>query len=103
MTGGKGNNKWDQVWVGTVIGLVAPVVTLFIFYLIRYNHLTFLEFYSKILVANNVLTPSISLCVIVNLGVFLFFDRSHMSKAARGILAATFIYLGFVVYQKYIR
>src|SRR5262245_31927765 len=95
--------KFDQGWIGFVSGLMAPVFSLYIFYLFKYSHLAFSEFYSKILVANDIVTPAVSLCVITNLLVFFIFIWTNRNYAARGVLFATFIYAGFVVYQKYIR
>ncbi|MBI4931722.1 MAG: hypothetical protein HY841_13210 [Bacteroidetes bacterium] len=95
--------KFDNVWIGTVIGLSAPLFTLFVFYLVRYNHLTFGEFYTKILLANGILTSSISLCVIINLLIFFLFIWSNRNYSARGVLLATIVYAGYVLYQKNIK
>ncbi len=46
--------KFDTTWVGFALGLVAPVISLYFFYLIKYSHLTFSEFYYMILVANGI-------------------------------------------------
>ena len=95
--------NFDRSWIGFICGLFSPVLTLFIFYLIRYsNHLSFGEFYSEILLANNIITPSISLCVITNLLVFFIFIWTNRNLSARGVLFSTFIYAGYVMYQKYI-
>lgn len=95
--------KFDNTWIGFASGLIAPMLSLFIFYLIRYSHLAFSEFYYKILVEYGIVTPAISLCVITNLLVFFIFIWTNRNYAARGVLLATFIYAGYVVYQKYIR
>jgi uncharacterized membrane protein YphA (DoxX/SURF4 family) len=95
--------KLDSAWIGFGLGVIAPLLTLYIFYLTGYGHLTFGEFYRSILLANNVVTPFISLCVISNLLVFFIFIWSNRNFSARGVLFATFIYAGYVVYQKYIR
>lgn len=96
-------NKFDNIWIGAIIGLCAPLATLYAVYLVKYNYLTFSDFYHKILIENNILTPSISLCVISNLIIFFLFIWSNRNVTARGILMTTFVYLGYVVYQKYIR
>lgn len=92
----------DSLWIGLVIGLFSPSFPLFIFYLIKYAHLSFGDFFSKILMGYNILTPVISLCVIVNLLVFFIFFWTNRNYSARGVLLATFMYAGYVVYQKYI-
>ena len=97
-------NKFDSGWIGFICGLFAPLLTLFVFYLARYSsHLSFAQFYREILFANGIVTPSISLCVIINLLVFFIFIWTNRNFSARGVLFSTFIYAGYVVYQKYIR
>jgi hypothetical protein len=95
--------KFDTVWIGTITGLITPIFTLFIFYLVKYNHLTFGQFYTDILLANNIITPVISLCVITNLLVFFIFIWTNRYYNARGVLLATMIYAGYVVYKKFIQ
>jgi len=93
--------NFNNGWIGFACGLSAPLCTLYIFYLIRYSHLSFYRF-MDILFAHNILTPAISLCVIMNLLVFFIFIWTNRNFSARGVLFATFIYAGYVVYQKYI-
>ena len=95
--------KFDLLWIGALLGLCSPLFSLFIFYLIKYNNITFLEFFYKILLGYDILTPAISLCVITNLFVFFIFIWTNRNQSARGVLFATFIYAGYVVFQKYIR
>ena len=95
--------KLDNVWVGAVLGLCAPLITLYGFYLVRYNHLTFSDFYHDILLANQIVTPVVSLCVITNLLVFFIFIWTNRNYSARGVLLATIVYAGWVIYRKYIR
>jgi hypothetical protein len=94
---------FDNVWLGAFAGLIAPVFAMFLFYLIRFNHLTFTQFYERILQANGIVTPSISLCVIINLLVFFLFIWSNRNYSARGVLLSTMVYAGYVVYQKFIK
>ncbi len=95
--------KIDKVWIGFLFGLIAPLISLYIGYLVKYNYLTFSEFYHRILITNMILTPIISLCVITNLLVFFIFIWTHRNFSARGVLFSTIIYAAWVVYQKYIK
>ena len=92
--------RTDSVLVGTIIGLITPMLALFIFYLVKYSHLSFTQFYTEILLANNIVTPVISLCVISNLFVFFIFLWTNRYYNARGVLLATIVYAGYVVYKK---
>jgi hypothetical protein len=95
--------KIDSGWIGFSFGLSAPVVALYFFYLIKYSHISFISFYFDILLVNDIVTSTISLCVISNLLVFFIFIWTNRNYSARGVLFSTIIYAGFVVYQKYIR
>lgn len=97
------NRKMDKLWIGLIIGLAAPLLTLYVFYLFRFSHLTFTQFYYEILLAGNIVTPSVSLCVIMNLLVFFIFIWTHRYYSARGVLMATIVYACYVVYQKFIK
>ena len=94
--------KLDSLWMGLIIGIFSPWLTLFLFYLIKYNHISFVDFFNNLILGYNILTPVISLCVITNLLVFFIFVWTNRNHSARGVLLATFIYAGYVVYQKYI-
>ena len=94
--------KMDSGLLGFTCGMLAPVFTLMIFYLVRYSHLSFQSFITDVLAANDILTSSISLCVIANLLVFFIFIWTNRNLSARGVLFSTFIYAGYVVYQKYL-
>jgi len=96
--------KFDAMWIGAVVGLIAPLITLYVFYLIRYSrNISFEQFYTEILQAHNIVTPSISLCVIINLLVFFIFIWRNRNFNARGVLLATIIYAIYVMYQKHIK
>jgi hypothetical protein len=94
--------KFDNGWIGFAVGLLSPMFTLYVFYLIKYSHISFSKFYMDVLFANNIVTSSISLCVITNLLVFFIFIWTNRTLSARGVLFSTFIYAGYVVYQKYL-
>lgn len=96
------SKKFDKGWIGFVSGMLAPMLALLIFYVTKYNHLSFQSFITDVLAANNILTSSVSLCVVSNLLVFFIFIWTNRNFSARGVLFATFIYAGYVVYQKYL-
>lgn len=94
--------KFDNSWLGFTSGMLAPMFTLYIFYLVKYSHMSFYKFYLDVLFANNIVTASVSLCVITNLLVFFIFIWTNRNFSARGVLLSTMIYAGYVVYQKYL-
>lgn len=95
--------RFDSLTIGAVSGLVAPLISLFVFYLIAYRNMAFSQFFHEILIGYGILMPVISLCVIINLLVFFIFIWTNRNYSARGVLLATFVYAGYVVYQKYMK
>lgn len=93
------NKKFDHLLIGTLLGLAAPVIVLFVFYLVRYSHMSFGRFMDMVAMEGT-FSPRISLCVIVNLLIFYIFIWTNRYYSARGVILATFVYAGLVVYLK---
>jgi hypothetical protein len=92
-------HKLDKGWVGFVGGLIIPLVVMFIFYQVNFGQLNpqsfvFLTF------ARKIFPPLLSLCVVVNLGLFFLFYWRQLYYAARGVIASTLIYAFIVLFMK---
>jgi hypothetical protein len=85
--------------IGTALGLVAPVIVLLLFYVIRYSQISFGRFLQMVNMEGT-FSPRISLCVIVNLLIFYLFIWTNRYYSARGVILATFVYAGLVIYLK---
>jgi hypothetical protein len=95
--------KLDNVILGIAIGLIAPFIGLFGYYIFTYRYQTsfsgFIEYFSSI----HIITASISLaCYCSNLPVFFLFIWREKFQSARGVLFATIVYTLWVIYQKFI-
>lgn len=94
--------RFDHLVVGLVIGLIAPLLTLYTFYLFTYRSQTsfngFIQYFSRF----NHLVSSVSLCVIINLLIFFLFIWTNNLRSARGVVFATLTYGVWVVYQKFL-
>ena len=86
--------------MGSILGIVLPLITFFIVYLIRMEDVTFIAFIER-LYKLKVLSNLVSLCVIPNLGAFFIFLQLNYIKATRGVLLATIIYGLMIVVIKY--
>ena len=91
--------KFDHMLIGTALGLVAPVIVLLLFYVIRYSQISFGRFLQMVNMEGT-FSPRISLCVIVNLLIFYLFIWTNRYYSARGVILATFVYAGLVIYLK---
>ncbi len=91
---------FDKVWIGLLLGLLAPFVTLIMYYQINYHNMSIGHFINYLKMGDTY-TPLLSLCTLVNLGVFYPFIWKDKYKGARGVLGATFIWAIIVLFLKF--
>jgi hypothetical protein len=85
--------------LGLLTGIIAPLIIFLIFYFMKFSNASFGE-YINILIKRDIIVQIISLCVIVNLGLFFLFIQTHRYYSARGIIMATFLYaIGIVLFK----
>jgi len=88
-------SKVNNIYVGIILGLIVPVITVFLVYKIRFNQFNWEEFIN-LFVQRRVLSSLLSLCVIPNLLVFMIFIWLNHLYSARGVLLSTFI-VGIII------
>ena len=93
-------SKFDALKVGAILGLITPILSIVIFYLIKFDTLNFMEFIEQMIV-RNIYTQLISLCVIPNLGLFFIFIWKNFLYSGRGVILATFVYALLIVILKF--
>jgi hypothetical protein len=81
----------NQLKYGFLPGIIFPLIMFLLMYFVRYGEVGFGE-YLKNLWRFQILMKLMTLCVLPNLVLFLFFFRRKQDMAARGVLMATFIY-----------
>jgi hypothetical protein len=94
------NIDLNKLWIGVIAGLIAPSVTLWLYYIINYRKLTIAHFIDYLRLGNTY-TPLISLCVLANLAVFYPFIWKEKWSAAKGVIGATFIWATLVLFLKF--
>lgn len=87
--------KWDRISTGFTSGIALPLLLFLLIYLLRYDYIPFNRFVVN-LREMKILIKMLSLCGFADLLLFFFFYRLRMDRAARGVIAATFVY-GFIV------
>ncbi len=93
-------SKVDNLKLGLLLGILAPVLTMLIIYLIQFSSYDLNELVNM-LVLKKVFTKIVSLCVIPNLALFFLFLNKNYYYSARGILMATVIFALFVFITKF--
>jgi hypothetical protein len=91
--------SYNSQLIGLIIGLLLPVVVMFIFYEVR--NMQSIEIFFAQIMKVGVLTHLISLCVVPNLLVFFIFMWTNRLLSAKGIIGATFIYTFIVLVLKF--
>lgn len=85
----------DSLLLGIPAGLVGPVVGVLVFYFVNFSNSEFGSFF-RMAAEQNLLSPLLSLCAVINLGIFFLFIRINHLHSARGIILSTFLY-GIVI------
>ena len=91
----------DSMLLGLLLGLVIPVLGVMIFYYSKFAAVDLWQFL-QVATKHKVLSPMLSLCAILNLGVFYLFLNKNLYLTARGIILATIIYGVTIVLLKFV-
>jgi hypothetical protein len=91
--------SYNTQLTGLIIGLLLPVLVMFVFY--EAGNMSSPEMFFTQIMKVGVLTHLISLCVVPNLLVFFIFMWTNRLLSAKGIIGATFIYTFIVLILKF--
>ena len=94
--------KFDKQWLGFILGIIVPVLTLIIVYFLGFSEHTVKGFYyliSTLQIASKIF----SLCVLSNLGLFFLFIWGNLNYGARGVLMATFLMAAIILIYQFSR
>ena len=85
--------KKDNLRLGLVLGLVAPIISLVIYYFVRfYPTYPIREFYFFLRTNKQQVTAISVPCLLANIGLFTYYINSHKDSTAKGIFVATILY-----------
>lgn len=90
--------KYNNLALGFMTGFILPVIVFLIVMLVSRGERTPAEYFGR-LVAGDILTHFISLCVFPNLFSFLLFNRLDYLDSSKGVLGMTIIWalLTFII------
>ena len=85
--------KKDNLRLGLVLGLIAPIVSLAIYYFVRfYPTYPVHEFFFFLRTNKSQITAISVPCLVANIALFTIYINSHRDSTAKGIFAATILY-----------
>jgi hypothetical protein len=93
--------KKDNLKFGIIIGLVAPILAMIVYYYWNFSRAMSLSEYIYLLKTNkSLLTGVSSLSLVANAVFFTIYINTHRDKTARGIFVATLLYgIGVLIYK----
>ena len=95
--------KKDNLRLGLVLGLVAPIISLIIYYFYKFYPLfTIKDFFYFLRTNKNQITAVSVPCLVLNIALFTYYINSHKDNTAKGIFAATLIYAILALVFKFV-
>jgi hypothetical protein len=95
--------KKDNLRLGMVLGLVAPIISLVIYYFVKFYPLYTVKDFLDFIRTNKSQITAISVpCLVLNIVLFTVYINSHRDQTAKGVFAATLIYAILALLFKFI-
>jgi hypothetical protein len=93
--------KRDDIKFGLLLGFLAPLISLVIYYLARFYPLyTVSDFFNFVVSTPNQVTAITVPCLVLNIALFTFYINSHRDQTAKGIFAVTLVFaIGALVFK----
>jgi hypothetical protein len=93
--------KRDQLKFGILLGIIGPLLAMFIYYFWVFSRTISFSEYLYVLSSNKQLLTAISsLSLLANAVLFTIYINTHRDKTAKGVFVATLIYGIFVLVYK---
>ena len=95
--------KKDNLRLGMVLGLIAPIISLVIYYFVKFYPLYSVRDFFEFIRTNKSQITAISVpCLVLNIVLFTVYINSHRDQTAKGVFAATLIYAIIALLFKFI-
>ena len=95
--------KKDNLRLGLIMGLVAPILSLIVYYFVKFYPLYSVREFFGFMQSNKSQITAISVpCLVLNIVLFTVYINSHRDKTAKGVFAATLIYAIIALLFKFI-
>lgn len=94
--------KKDDLRFGMLLGFIAPLLSLIIYYFVRFSAYSFMDFLEFVGSNKNQITAISVPCLVLNIALFTFYINTRRDKTAKGIFAITLIYAIAALLLKFI-
>ncbi|HEX6432295.1 MAG TPA: hypothetical protein VF008_31600 [Niastella sp.] len=95
--------KKDNLRFGMLLGFIAPLLSLIVYYFIKFYPLFTVKDFINFIGANKSQITAISVpCLVLNIALFTFYINTRRDKTAKGIFAITLVYAIMALLLKFI-
>lgn len=95
--------KKDNLQLGIVLGFVAPLISLVIYYFVKFYPLYSVGDMFTAMADNKKLITAIAIpCLVANIALFTVYINTRRDKTAKGIFAITLVYAITMLLLKYL-
>ena len=84
--------KKDNIKFGLFLGFIAPLISMVIYYFVRFSEFSVSDVLELMSREKNQITAIIIPCLVLNIGLFTFYVNTQRDKTAKGIFAVTLVY-----------
>ena len=84
--------KKDSLQLGLALGLIVPLLVLFLIYGLRFNAYGLSEFFEVLGQESRLLTFVSAWCLVANIGLFTLYINSERYNTAKGVFIITVTY-----------
>jgi len=83
----------DNIIVGLVLGVIAPLFGMFGYYYWKFAHfLTLGEFFELLSVQKSLISGIVAICLLANVAIFTIYTNKRKDNTAKGIFIITCLY-----------
>jgi hypothetical protein len=95
--------KKDNLRLGILLGFLAPLISLVVYYFVRFYPLfSVSDFFTFVSQNKNQITAISVPCLVLNIALFTFYINTRRDKTAKGIFAITLVYAIAALLTKYL-
>lgn len=84
--------KKDTIGWGTLLGLLAPILSLCLYYAFNIYPNSFTDFLAFILRERRLFSSLVVICLVLNIALFTAYVNTRRDQTAKGIFVVTLIY-----------
>lgn len=84
--------KKDNLKFGILIGFIAPLISIIIYYFVRFREFSVGDVLDLMAREKNQITALIVPCLVLNIGLFTYYVNTSRDQTAKGIFAVTLVY-----------